>query len=96
MDFSVTSRSKKKLFSRIFICPRPHFKGQGGTHAVGSDRELCSLNKSLFFKVCCFVLICIFIIILSAVKVYEGLSTCSRTVSLCGFWMSVWSVECCG
>jgi len=49
MDFSVTSHSKKKSVTfRIFICPRPHFKGQRGTQAVGSDRELCSLNKPVF------------------------------------------------
>ena len=92
--FSV-SRSKKVRYFPTFICPHTHFKQQGGTQALGSDREQCSLNN-FFFKACCFVLICICRIILSAVTVYEDLRMCSNTVSLCGFWMNVWTVWCRG
>jgi hypothetical protein len=35
------------IYQNLYLFP-PSFQKTRGTHAVGSDRELCSLNKEFF------------------------------------------------
>ena len=85
---------KSAIFPNLYLPPHSFQTTRG--HSSTWVRQRAVLVKQFFFKSCCFVLICICRIILSAVTVYEDLRMCSNTVSLCGFWMNVWTVWCRG